>query len=66
MKKGYSTGQLIFGCDTIPPIKHSVDWELIRHPKQTQISRDNTLKNRHRVDYDYKVGDNITNTKHTE
>ena len=29
--KGYSTGQLVFGRDIILPIKHKVDWELMRH-----------------------------------
>ena len=29
-KKGYSPGQFIFGRDMILPIKHRVDWELIR------------------------------------
>ena len=64
-QKGYSLGQLIFGRDMILPIKHRADWELIRQQKQTQINRDNTCKNRHRLDYDYKVGDNVMLTKHT-
>ena len=55
-QKGYIPGQLIFGLDMIIPIKHRVDWELIRQQKQTQINRDNTQENKHRVDYDYKVG----------
>ena len=46
-------------------IKNMVDWELMRQQKQAQINRDNTRKNRHRVDYDYKVGDNTMLTKHT-
>ena len=62
--KGYSLGQLIFGRDMTLPIKHRVDWELIRQQKQTQINRYNTRKNRHRVDYDYKVGYNAMLTKH--
>ena len=60
-----SLGQLVFGRDMIIPIKHKVDWELIRLKNQTQINRDNIHKNRHRVDYDYKVEDNVTLTKHT-
>ena len=27
MLKGYSTGQLVFGCDMILPIKHTMDRE---------------------------------------
>ena len=64
-KKVYSPGELIFGRDMILPIKHTVDWELIRQRKQTQINKDNTQKNRHRVDHDYKVGDEVMLTKHT-
>ena len=33
MLKDYSMGQLVFGCDMITPIKHKVDWELIRQKK---------------------------------
>ena len=64
-QKMYSPGQLIFGRDTILPIKHRVDWELIRQKKQTKINRDNTRENKHRVDYDYKVRDNVMLTNHT-
>ena len=64
-QKGYSLGQLIFGRDMIIPIKHRVDWELILQKKQTQINRDNTRDNKHRVDYGYKVGNKFMLTKHT-
>ena len=64
-QKGYSPGQLIFGRDMIIQIKHRVDWELIRQKKQMQINRDNARKNRHRVDYDYKVGDKVMLTNQT-
>ena len=50
-KKGYSPGQLIFGRDMILLIKYTVDWKFIRKIKQTQINRDNTRKNKNRVDY---------------
>ena len=46
-------------------IKHRVDWELICQKNQTQINKDNTRENRHRVDYDYKVGDSVMLTKRT-
>ena len=58
-------GQLIFGRDIIIPIKHRVDWELIRQQKQTQINRDNACENKHKFDYDYKVGDKVMLTDHT-
>ena len=64
--KCYIPGQLIFGRDMILLIKHRVDWEFIRHQKQTQINRGNTRKNKHRVDYDYKVRDKFMLLNHTE
>ena len=57
--KGYTPGKKLFGCDTIILIGHNEDWQLIHHEKQTQINYDNSRKNRKRVDYDYKVGNNI-------
>ena len=63
--KVYSQGKLVFGGDIILPIKHEVDWELIRQQNQAQINRDNIWKNKHRVEHDYKVGDNIMLNKHT-
>ena len=42
-----------------------MDWELICQQKQTQIIKDKIHKNRHRVEYDYKVGDDIMINKHT-
>ena len=64
-QKVYSPGQLIFGRDMILPIKHRVDWELIRQRKKTKINKDNTCENKHRVDYDYKVRDKFMLTNHT-
>ena len=46
-------------------IEHKVDWELIRQQKQVKINKYNIRKNRHRVDYGYKVGYNVMITKHT-
>ena len=63
--KGYSKVQLVFGQYMIIPIKHKVDWELIRQRKQVKINKDNIFQNNHRVDYDYKVQDNVILTKHT-
>ena len=64
-QKCYSPGQLIFGHDMILLIKHRVDWGLICQQKQTQMIRDNDSKNKHRFDYDYKVGDKFMRTDHT-
>ena len=62
--KGYSIGQLLFGRDMILPIKHKVDWELIRQQKQMQINKDNIHKNNKRVDHDYKVGYKVVLNNH--
>ena len=66
MQKGYSTGKLIFGRDRILPIKYAMVWEIICNWNQTQIDKDNIQENRHRVDHNYKVEDNVIITKHTE
>ena len=63
--KRYSPGQFIFGCDMLLPIKHRVGGELIHQQNQTQINKDNNHKKRHRVEYDYKVSDNVMLIKHT-
>ena len=36
-----------------------MDWELLRQQKQTQTNIYNTRENKHRVDYDYKVGNKL-------
>ena len=40
-------------------------WGLIGQKKQAQINKDNIRKNRHRIDHDYKVRDNVMLNKHT-
>ena len=62
--KGYSLGQLIFGCDMIILIKHKVDWELIRQQKQTQINKYNIRENNKTVDHEYKVIDKFMLDNH--
>ena len=41
----------------IIPIKHKVDWELIRQQNQTQINKYKIRKNNNGVYHDYKVED---------
>ena len=55
----------MFGRDMILPIKHRVDWELIRQQKQTKLNRDNTRENKYIFDFDYKVRDKVMLNKHT-
>ena len=63
-KKIYSPGKLIFGRDMIITIKHTVYWELIIQRKRTKTNKDNIHKNRHRVGYEYIVGDDVMLTNH--
>ena len=58
-------GKLVFGRDMIIPIKHEVDWELMRQKNQSQIDKYNIHENKHRVEYDYKVIDKIMLNNHT-
>ena len=57
-KNGYSPGQLIFGS-------HMIINGLICKQSHNQINKYSTHKNRHRMDYDYKVGDNVIITNQT-
>ena len=57
--KGYSPGQVVFGRDTILPIKLNFDWELIRHQTDMHINEDNIRKTIKRLDYGYTVGDKV-------
>ena len=66
-KKVYTLAQFALGRDMNIPIKHMVDWELIRQKNQIKTNKGNIRKNRHRVDHAYKVGDNVIqlNTLHS-
>ena len=52
-------GQLVYGRDMIFPIQHLADWQLIKNRKQQLIDKNNVRENAKRVDYDYKVGDQV-------
>ena len=65
VKKFYRTGQLIFVRNMILPIKHRVDWQLRRLQKHKQRNRDKSRENKHRVDYNYKVGGKVMLINHT-
>ena len=57
--KWYSSGQFVFGCNMIIPIKHMVDWELIHQQKQTQINKYHIKKNSKRFYHAYKIVDKV-------
>ena len=55
--EGQSLGLLVFGRDIILPIKHNVNWELIRQKKQRKMNKYNIHKKNIRFDNKYKVAD---------
>ena len=55
--KGCSPGQLVFDCDIILLVKHTLDWELKFQRNQVQINKYDIRKNSKIVDHDYKVRD---------
>ena len=63
--KGYIPVQLVFGRDIILLIKYEVDWGLLSQKNQAQINKDSIHKNRHRIEYNYRVGDYVILTNHT-
>ena len=50
--RDYSPSQLVFVHGMILLIKHTVDWELIRQKRQTQMNKYNTHKDNKMVDHD--------------
>ena len=51
--------QLVFGRDSILPIKFQADWELIKSRKQTMIEKNNDREKAKRIPHDYTVGDKV-------
>ena len=49
----------------IIPVKHKMDWELIRQRNQTQVNKDNIRDNRNLFDHDYKVIDKVILTNNS-
>ena len=58
--KGKSPGQLVFGQDTILPINHMANWIYIRQLKQAQIEKYIIRENSTIIEYNFRVGDQIT------
>jgi hypothetical protein len=52
-------GQLVFGRDMIFPINHIANWQFIKNRKQKLIDKNKERENTKRVDYDYKVGEQV-------
>ena len=51
--------QLVFGRDSILPIKYQPDWDLIQNNKRKRIELNNMRENKSRIPHEYKVGDMI-------
>ena len=59
-----SPGQLVFGQSMTLPINHAVDWRYIHQLKQAQTEKYIIRENTTRIDYDYRVRDQVmTRTK---
>ena len=54
--KFYSPGPIVFGHDTILPIKHKVDCKVLCQQNWTKINKYNIHKNSRRLCHYYKVG----------
>jgi hypothetical protein len=54
-----SPGAAIFGRDMLFDIPFLADWNKIGDYRQHQTDRNTKSENKHRVDYDYKVGDKV-------
>ena len=52
-------GQLVFGRDMIYDLTYVADFDRLRTRKQTLINRANRRENEKRIDYDYRVGDQV-------
>ena len=52
--KIHTPAQLTFGNDTIIPINHNLDWELLCLKNKSQINKYSIRKNGKMVDYNYK------------
>jgi len=51
--------QLVFGRDSILPIRHVADWNYIKNRKQSSINKNNIKENKSRKPYDYIVGQKV-------
>jgi hypothetical protein len=57
-------GQLVFGNDTVLPIKFMADWGAIEQQRQKEMGRNNRREKASRINHDYKVGDKILLKNH--
>ena len=55
----HTPSQLVFGRDTILPIKIHANWTYIREQRQKEIRRNNARENRTRKEHTYSVGDKV-------
>ena len=56
---GSTPGAAVFGRDMLFDIPYLADWTEIGKRRQTQVDKSNALENKHRLSYDYKVGDKV-------
>ena len=56
---GSTPGAAVFGRDMLFDIPYLANWTEIGKRRQTQVDKSNALENKHRLSYDYKVGDKV-------
>ena len=56
---GSSPGSAVFGRDMLFDIPYIADWADIGKRRQKQVEKSNTNENKHRLDWDHKVGDKV-------
>ena len=56
---GSLPGSAVFGRDMLFDIPYLADWVTIGRRRQEQVDKSNTLENKRRLDYDYKVNDKV-------
>jgi transposase InsO family protein len=61
-----SPGQLVFGRDMILNIKHTANWDYIRHRKQNLINKNNMRENSNRIKHVYNINDLVLLKRGTE
>ena len=60
---GSTPGAAVFGRDMLFDIPYLADWTEIGKRRQNQVDKSNALENKHRLFYDYKLGDKVLITK---
>jgi len=56
--------QVVFSRDAILPLQFEANWQLIKEHKQKLIRANNEQENRSRINYTYRVGEQVLLKRH--